>query len=92
MSEEHSVEFEEAIKTAFAPDLKAKEQYRAELEAAINAARETGIQASVTAEDGTEAYAYPKRYGIAWGLNHRETHFNFLRGIRQPDGTDKAEM
>ena len=86
-------ELEEAIKTAFPPDLKAKEQYRAEIEAAIKAARENGGRQCMPADDGTEAYAYPQRHGgIAWGLNHRETHFNFLRGIRRPDGTDKAEM
>lgn len=72
-------------------DLEAKARYRTELDAAIKAAKQSGGRETVTAEDGTEAYAYPLRYGgIAWGLNHRETGFNFLRGVRRPDGEDEA--
>ena len=75
------------------PDLKAKEQYRAEIEAAIKASREKGGRQVVIAQDGREAYAYRRRYGgIAWGLNHAETGFTFLRGIRRPDGADEVEM
>ena len=46
----------------------------------------------MTAEDGAEAYAYPKPEGrIAWGVNAAETGVNILRGIRRPDGADEAE-
>jgi hypothetical protein len=37
--------------------------------------------------------AYPRRNGgIAWGVNHRETGINILRGVRRPDGEDEDVM
>ena len=69
-----------------------KERYLAEIEAAISRAKSWREIVTVTAEDGSEAYAYPKPGGrIAWGINAAETYVNVLRGIRKPDGTDEAE-
>jgi hypothetical protein len=69
-----------------------KERYSREIEDAIGKARFSRSRAAVTAEDGAEAYAYPKPEGrIAWGVNAAETGVNILRGIRRPDGADEAE-
>jgi hypothetical protein len=60
-----------------------KERYSREIEDAIGKAWFSRSRATVTAEDGTEAYAYPKPEGrIAWGVNAPETGVNILRGIR----------
>ena len=72
--------------------MSAKERYRAAIEDAIAKARFSRSRATVTAEDGAEAYAYQKPEGrIAWGVNAAETGVNVLRGIRRPDGEDEAE-
>ena len=47
-----------------------KEKYRDLIEDAIAKAQFSRSRATVTAEDGSEAYAYPKPEGrIAWGVN-----------------------
>jgi hypothetical protein len=62
-----------------------KERYRRELEEVIAKARFSRSRVAVTAEDGAEAYAYPKPEGrIAWGVNAAKTGWNMLRGIRRP--------
>lgn len=69
-----------------------KQRYSAAIEDAIGKARFSRSRATVTAEDGTEAYAHPKPEGrIAWGVNAFGTGVNVLRGIRRPDGEDEAE-
>jgi hypothetical protein len=69
----------------------AKQRYSREIEDAIALARFSRSRATVTATDGTEAYAYPKPEGrIAWGVNAPQTGVNVLRGIRRPDGSDEA--
>ena len=69
-----------------------KERYHQEIEAAIAKAKSWREVVTVIADDGAEAYAYPKPEGlIAWGVNAAETGVNVLRGIRRPDGADEAE-
>ena len=69
-----------------------KKRYSREIEEVIAKAKSWRELATVTAEDGAEIYAYPKPEGrIAWGVNAAETGVNILRGIRRPDGSDKAE-
>ena len=69
-----------------------KERYQREIEDAIAFARFSRSRATVAAEDGAVAYAYPKPEGrIAWGVNAAETGINIWRGIRRPDGVDEAE-
>ena len=68
-----------------------KERYTREIDEAIAFARFSHSRATVTAEDGSEAYAYPHQRGIAWGVNAAETGVNILRGIRRPDGENEAE-
>ena len=68
-----------------------KSRYAAQIDATIAHARFSHARATVKAEDGSEAYAYPHRDGTAWGLNAAETGVNMLRGIRRPDDTDIAE-
>jgi len=51
-----------------------KERYLAEIEAAISKAKSWREVVTVIAEDGAEAYAYPKPGGrIAWGVNAAES-------------------
>jgi hypothetical protein len=72
--------------------MRAKERYLAEIEAAISKAKSWREVVTVIANDGAEAYAYPKPGGrIAWGINAAETGVNILRGIRRLDGSDIAE-
>ena len=59
------------------------------VEVAILKAQASGERATVEAEDGAEAYAYPHRDGTAWGVNAADGR-NVLRGIRRPDGQDAA--
>jgi len=66
-----------------------KTRYSADLEIAIARARVGRDLRTVKASDGAEVYAYPHRDGIAWGVNTAGS-VNILRGIRRPDGTDKA--
>ncbi len=66
-----------------------KERYRAAIEEAIAFARFSHSRATVKADDGSEAYAYPHRDGVAWGVNGPQG-VNILRGIRRPDGSDMA--
>jgi hypothetical protein len=69
-----------------------KERYKTTIEDAIGKARFSRSRATVAAEDGAEAYAYPKPEGrIAWGVNAPQTGVNVLRGIRRPGGADEAE-
>jgi hypothetical protein len=69
-----------------------KERYLAEIEAAISKAKSWREVVTVIANDGAEAYAYPKPGSrIAWGVNAAETGVNILRGIRRPDGADETE-
>ena len=51
-----------------------KEQYRQEIEEAISKAKASGERETVGAPDGGEAYAYPHRRGIAWGVNAVEAY------------------
>jgi hypothetical protein len=70
-----------------------KERYSHELAEVIAKAKTKHSRESLTTRDGTEIYAYPKPEGrIAWGVNAAETGWNILSGIRQPDGTDEAEV
>jgi hypothetical protein len=58
---------------------------------AIGKTKVSRERATVQAEDGAEAYAYPHQGGaIAWGLNAAGTWENILRGVRRPDGVDEA--
>jgi hypothetical protein len=66
-------------------------RYSAAIDAAIKKAKAIRDLGAVEAQDGAEAYAYPHPRGIAWGVNTAETGVNILRGIRRPDGTDKAQ-
>ena len=66
-----------------------KQLYAREIDAAIAHARFSGSRATVDAEDGAQACAYPHKDGIAWGVNGPEG-VNILRGIRRPDDTDIA--
>ena len=66
-----------------------KDRYRAAIEEAIAFARFSHSRATVKADDGSEAYAYPHRDGVAWGVNGPQG-VNILRGIRRPDGSDMA--
>jgi len=51
-----------------------KQRYRREIEEAIAKAKAWREVVTVTADDGTEAYAYQKPEGrIAWGANAPET-------------------
>jgi hypothetical protein len=64
-------------------------KYSGIIEAAIAKVKVSGERVGVEAEDGCEAYAYPKPgRDIAWGLNSAD--FNLLRGVRRPDGKDVA--
>ena len=45
-----------------------KQHYAADIDAAINKARESGSRESLMVGD-VEIYAYPHRDGVAWGLN-----------------------
>ncbi len=67
-----------------------KTRYGVAIEIAITRARAGRELRTVRASDGAEVYAYPHRDGIAWGVNTAGTGVNILRGIRRPDGTDKA--
>ena len=67
-----------------------KTRYSAAIEVAITRARASRDLRTVKASDGAEVYAYPHRDGIAWGVNTAGSGVNILRGIRRPDGTDKA--
>ncbi len=67
-----------------------KTRYSAAIEVAITRARASRDLRTVKASDGAEVYAYPHRDGIAWGVNTAGSSVNILRGIRRPDGTDKA--
>ena len=68
-----------------------KDRYLSEIEAVIARAKSWREIVTVTAEDGSEIYAYPKPEGrIAWGVNGPQG-VNILRGIRRPDGSDMAE-
>lgn len=66
-----------------------KQHYAADIDAAINKARESGSRESLMVGD-VEIYAYPHRDGVAWGLNAADGK-NILGGIRTPDGTDIGE-
>lgn len=66
-----------------------KARYKDDIELAITRARAGRELRTVKASDGAEVYAYPHREGIAWGINTAGS-VNILRGIRRPDGTDKA--
>ena len=68
-----------------------KQTYSFQIAAAIAAAGASRMRETVTASDGTEAYAYPHAGGMAWGVNAAKTGENLLRGIRRPDGSDIAE-
>jgi len=66
-----------------------RQRYRAEIEAAIEGARESGSRAQVGAADGAGIYAYYLREGrIAWGVNAPDTGRNILRGVRETNGMD----
>ena len=67
-----------------------KTRYGVAIEIAIARARASRVLRTVKAPDGAEVYAYPHRDGIAWGVNTAGTGVNILRGIRLPNGTDKA--
>jgi hypothetical protein len=67
-----------------------KTRYSAAINIAIAMARASRDLRMVKASDGAEVYAYPHREGIAWGVNTAGSGVNILRGIRRPDGTDKA--
>ena len=67
-----------------------KARYKTDIDLAITRARAGRELRTVKASDGAEVYAYPHRDGIAWGVNTAGTGVNILRGIRRPDGTDKA--
>ena len=67
-----------------------KTRYSAAIDIAIARARASRDLRTVKASDGAEVYAYPHREGIAWGVNTAGSGVNILRGIRRPDGTDKA--
>ncbi len=58
-----------------------KARYSAIIEQAIAKAKAIRDLGTVEAQNGAEAYAYPR--GIAWGVN-------ILRGVRRPDGVDEA--
>ena len=62
---------------------------KAAIEEAIAKAKASGERETVQASDGAEAYAYPHRDGIAWGVNGPDG-WNVLRGIRGADGKDVA--
>ena len=66
-----------------------KTRYAAAIAAAIGKANASRERATVEAPDGAEAFAYPHRDGIAWGVNGPQG-VNMLRGIRTPDGADIA--
>jgi lipid-binding SYLF domain-containing protein len=66
-----------------------KARYKADINLAIARAQVGRELRTVIASDGAEVYAYPHREGIAWGVNTAGS-VNILRGIRRPDGTDKA--
>ena len=62
-----------------------------EIEDAIGKGRFSRGRATVTAEDGSEAYAYPKPEGrIAWGVNAAETGVNILREDNRCDCAESA--
>ena len=66
-----------------------KQRYHAEIETAIEVARQSGLRSDVDARDGAKIYAYPLREGrIAWGVNAAETERNILRAVREPNGID----
>lgn len=67
----------------------AAQRYAAAIEAAISQAGVRRERTTVEAHGGAEAYAYPHRDGIAWGVNGPQG-VNILRGIRRPDGADMA--
>ena len=67
-----------------------KARYKADINLAIARAQVGRELRTVRASDGAEVYAYPHREGIAWGVNAAGSGVNILRGIRRPDGTDKA--
>ena len=63
--------------------------YSGIIEAAISQAKSRHERVTVEAQDGSEAYAYLHRDGIAWGVNGPQG-VNVLRGIRTPAGADIA--
>jgi hypothetical protein len=67
-----------------------KARYKADIDLAITRAQVGRELRTVKASDDAEVYAYPHRDGIAWGVNAAGSGVNILRGVRRPDGTDKA--
>jgi hypothetical protein len=53
------------------------------VEQVIGLARQHGDRHTKDLPDGSEAYAYPHRRGIAWGVNGGSFGFNIARGVRE---------
>jgi hypothetical protein len=53
------------------------------LSKALEQARQTGEASVFTAPDGSEAYAYPARRGITWGVNFGGANWRVARGVER---------